>query len=289
MGIAEDVYSAGTSPDMRGTYYADRPFEDWQMKLLIDAVSQAAFLSDSDAGLMTKKLLEMTGPASRSLLENNMQKHVTAPASRFRYTLDALLTAIKEERQVTFRYFDLSDEGEKIFRKDGRRYRVNPYNIYWIAQSYYLICNTDGKDGLGAYRLDRMDSVTKTEDKRLPVTKLPEGDLSEKAARFPEVNASRFMGDTLPVDIRCDAKWLGSLRDVFGYNNVRKLRGSTDQKAKSIYRVLTVDSEGLYISLMQLGGKVEVVAPKKVRVTLKDKLAEVLRLYDSPYAGKSLR
>ena len=275
MGIAEDVYSSGVSPDMRGTYYADRPFEDWQMKLLTDAVNHAMFLSDKDASQMTEKLLEMTGPSSRALLENNMQQHISAPASRFRYTLDTLLSAIKEERKVSFKYFDLNDKGEKVFRKEGRRYLINPYNIYWIERNYYLICNTDGKDGIGAYRLDRMDSVAQTEEKRLPVSRLPGGDFSERAANFPIENANRFTGDKLPVDVRCSKKWLGSLRDVFGYDNVRKIKGSKDA-----YRILTVDSEGLYISLMQLGSRIEVTAPLKVRSTLKEKLKEVLSMYE---------
>ena len=276
MGLAEDVYPGGVSPEMRGAYYADRVFEDWQLKLLTDAVTRAVFIDDTDAREMTDKLIGMAGPSSRALLEDNLQEHTSVPSNRFRYVLDTLLVSIKEGRQVSFKYFDLNEDGKKVYRKNGRRYLVNPYNIYWIDRSYYLICNTDGKSGLSTYRLDRMDNAEKEEAKRLPVTNLPDGDLSEKAAGYPKENASHFLGSRIPVDIRCDKKWLGSVRDVFGYDNVTPLRSKKDTN-----RILTVHAEGLYISLMQLGSKIEVLSPESVRSTLTGKLEELLEVYRS--------
>lgn len=275
MDLVEDTFSAGTSPDMRGCYYIDRPFEDWQLKLLTDAVNHAMFLTDKDAGELTGSILSLAGPSSRKLIENNMQKHVASNTDRFRYILDALLNAIKDEKQITFKYFDLNEEGKKVFRKNGRRYRVNPYHVFWVDSNYYMICNTDGKDDLGAYRLDRMDDIEKTDKPRTPASRLPKGDLTQRAANFPAENANRFMGETLPIEIRCQTKWLGTVRDVFGYNNVSKMRGSKDS-----YKVLTVDSEGLYISLMQLGNKIEVTGPAQVREHFKEKIRELMSLYD---------
>lgn len=275
MDLVEDAFSAGTSPDMRGSYYIDRPFEDWQLKLLTDAVNHAMFLTDKDAGELTDSILSLAGPSSRRLIENNMQKHVASRADRFRYILDALLNAIKDEKQISFKYFDLNEEGKKVFRKNGRRYTVNPYHVFWVDRNYYMICNTHGKDDLGAYRLDRMDDVIKSDKPRTPASRLPKGDLTQRAANFPAENANRFMGDALPIEIRCRPKWLGTVRDVFGYNNVSKIRGSKDS-----YKVLTVDSEGLYISLMQLGSRIEVTGPDRVRQTLKEKLEELLAIYN---------
>lgn len=274
-GLTEDVDTKGIPQDRRGTYYADRPFEDWQLKLLIDAVNHALFLSDKDARQMTETLLRMTGPGSRALLKSNMQQHESVHATGFRYVLDTLLKSIKDEVQVSFKYFDLDENGEKIYRKDARRYLVNPYHVFWVNRNYYLICNTHGKDGLSSYRLDKMDSARISETARIPVSRLPKGDLTEKAERYPTDNASQFMGDSIPVDVRCEKKWLGSVRDVFGYNNVKKIPGTEDN-----YKILTVDSEGLYISLMHLGERIQVLGPEKVRITLTEKLRNILNMYE---------
>jgi predicted DNA-binding transcriptional regulator YafY len=119
-----------------------------------------------------------------------------------------------------------------------------------------------------------MDKAEKEETKRVPVTNLPDGDLSEKAANYPRENASHFLGSRIPIDIRCDKKWLGSVRDIFGYDNVMPVRSKKDT-----YRILTVDAEGLYISLMQLGSKIEVLSPESVRETLAEKIRELMKVY----------
>lgn len=60
--------------------------------------------------------------------------------------------AIKRSRTVSFRY-----------RKNGRLtdkvFKVSPYFLIISGGWYYLICNTDGRDALSHYRIDRMEQV----------------------------------------------------------------------------------------------------------------------------------
>ncbi len=47
------------------------------------------------------------------------------------YAVDGLHTAINDDRQVTFRYFDWRPDGGKEYRRDGALYRVDPVASAW--------------------------------------------------------------------------------------------------------------------------------------------------------------
>ena len=69
----------------------------------------------------------------------------------FQYLME-IGKAIKKIRKITFRY-------RKNGKLSDRVYTVTPYFLVISGGWYYLICNTDGKDNLSHYRIDRMLQV----------------------------------------------------------------------------------------------------------------------------------
>lgn len=66
---------------------------------------------------------------------------------------------IEGSKKVSFRYFSLNYKGEKVFRREGRRYIVNPVVLVCDNDNYYLVCYDDKHEGTANYRLDRMDEL----------------------------------------------------------------------------------------------------------------------------------
>ena len=73
----------------------------------------------------------------------------------FQYLME-IGKAIKKIRKITFRY-------RKNGKLSDRVYTVTPYFLVISGGWYYLICNTDGKDNLSHYRIDRMLQVVALE------------------------------------------------------------------------------------------------------------------------------
>ena len=69
----------------------------------------------------------------------------------FQYLME-IGKAIKKMRKISFRY-------RKNGKLSDRVYTVTPYFLVISGGWYYLICNTDGKDNLSHYRIDRMLQV----------------------------------------------------------------------------------------------------------------------------------
>lgn len=56
-------------------------------------------------------------------------------------------------------YFDYAPNGKRKYRKDKRRYYVNPLGLAYSDDKLYLVCYHDKFDTPTNYRIDRMDEV----------------------------------------------------------------------------------------------------------------------------------
>ena len=71
------------------------------------------------------------------------------------------MTALLEKKQITFRYYDYGLNGEKLYRKNGERYRVNPLGFIYSEGKLYFFCYHDNHAEAGPtkYIVERMDDV----------------------------------------------------------------------------------------------------------------------------------
>lgn len=79
--------------------------------------------------------------------------------SRILYSVDLISKAVCDKKKVSFLYYSLDEHKQKVYRKEGKRYIVNPLVTVWNKDNYYLLTYHDRHEGLMNYRLDRMDDV----------------------------------------------------------------------------------------------------------------------------------
>lgn len=195
-------------------YVADRRFSIPELKILIDAVHAAAFITERKSKELIDKIADLGGDYRSEVLKRNMVCFNTRKHSNehIYYSVDVLENAILTNRKVIFRYFDLNENLEKVYRKEGHHYVVEPIAMVFNEDNYYLMVYSAKHDNTGTYRIDRMDAV-----------EIIEESICEKAitlrstiADHTEQTFKMFAGQAEDVVLQFPSKLIGAVLDKFG-------------------------------------------------------------------------
>lgn len=142
-------------------YIEDRSFSDAEIRILIDAVQAASFITEKKSEELIQKLCE-TGGCHRAKIQRenlvcfNTQKHTNESVY---INVDTLERALQENRQASFLYFDLNENGERVYRREKERYVVDPMALIFENDNYYLMTYSKKHGEIANYRVDRMSAV----------------------------------------------------------------------------------------------------------------------------------
>lgn len=119
-------------------YVAERGFSTSELKILIDAVQAATFITDKKSDELIEKLAALGGNnraelLTRNLVTFNTRKHTN---EQVYYAVLNIETALLKKKKVSFFYYDLDENGEKQFRKDKARYVVDPIAMVMHEDNY---------------------------------------------------------------------------------------------------------------------------------------------------------
>lgn len=103
-------------------HVASRHFEAPEVKLLIDAVQSARFITPKKSKKLVKSLEVFAAPHDTALLKRQLYIDIRAKATNesIYVSVDRIQTAITEQKKIAFRYFDYSPSKERIHRHDGK-------------------------------------------------------------------------------------------------------------------------------------------------------------------------
>ena len=239
-------------------YVVDRKFENAEVTMLSDVI-KASKLNHGQKSSLIQKLTEQLGEhkvlsIAENILNYDMPMHSN---SHIIYSVDAISTAIDECKQISFLYYSLDYKKNKVYRRDGKRYIVNPLFMVWSKDNYYLVCYRDDKEGTANYRIDRMEDVRiesisvsqKAEFENMDIEK-------HKTQMF-----SMFGGETETVELEFTGDMLDDIFDKFGENiKVQKTGDDT-------YRVFAqIQVSPTFFSWVAGScGKMRIITPAKVK------------------------
>ena len=124
-----------------GYRIADRTFELPEVKLLVDLVQSSKFIT-------TKKSRQLIGKLEQLVSKNDakkLQRQVVVADrnktsnEKIYYSVDVIHSAIAENRQIRFHYFDWNVRKEMQLRKDGRFYQVSPGFLPGMTRTIILL------------------------------------------------------------------------------------------------------------------------------------------------------
>lgn len=147
-------------------YVVSRKFDIPELRILIDAVQAASFITPSKTKELIDKIASLGGSSRGKVLKNTTAFNTVKQKNEgIYYNVAALDEGIIAKRQVSFGYFNYDDMGKRIHRKDGERYIVNPIALVFNDNNYYLVCYNDKYQNISNYRVDRMENVCVEESK----------------------------------------------------------------------------------------------------------------------------
>ncbi|MBQ6235519.1 MAG: WYL domain-containing protein [Clostridia bacterium] len=242
----------------KGYYLASRMFESAELKMLVDSVQAAKFLSPKKTRGLIKKLAGLSSRGEAALLRRQLyisDRGKTDNESVF-YNIDAIHGAIGEDREITFVYWQYDLNKKRVPRKSGARYRVSPFALVWDDEFYYLIAYDAADARIKHYRVDKMTRITITDSERQGKDTFAALDMSAYTSR----NFSMFAGEEADVVLDCDANLIGVIVDRFGADV--SVHPSGDGFTAFVKVAV---SEQFFGWIAALGGAVRIVSPQPVK------------------------
>ena len=217
LNALKDYFGMKIEYDQRKKGYRllNPPFEPHELRMLVDGVQSAKFITREKAREITDKIKRLAGKDTVATLNRqtyvadrvrNQNENVVSEA-------DHIHQAIAEDCQISFRYFHYTPDknNPKNYSYDGKRITVSPYALLWNNGNYYLYAYDSKK--FRYYRVDRMESighplVQKREGKEL----FKEKDFTSQKAKVFDM----YGGKEYNVRIRFRKELADAVIDQFG-------------------------------------------------------------------------
>ena len=191
-----------------------------EIKILIDAVQAASFITEKKTAELIEKVAALAGSHSAELLKKNMvcfntRKHTNEAVL---YTVDSIEDAIIRTKKIAFNYFHLNEKAEReyVLTPTGRkkRYYVEPVALVFNEDNYYLMGYMARHPGRTAsYRIDRIDHIEVVEESVLSDEALEK---IETVAEFTGQAFKMFSGELVEVVLQFNKSLVGPVFDKFG-------------------------------------------------------------------------
>lgn len=242
----------------KGYYIEDRSFTVPEIKILIDAVQAASFITDKKTAELIDKIAELGGSHKADILKSNMVCFNTRKHSNesIYYNVGYIEDALQQQLKLSFHYFDLNENGEKVYRRDRREYIVEPVALVFNEDNYYLMAYSAKYDGTANYRVDRMDHVEVVEEHISEKARELRGGLDD----YTEQVFKMYGGQQEDIVLEFDAKLIGVVYDKFGEDT--KMIRSSDDKCVATVRVQI--SPVFWGWLFQFAGQMRILSPDHV-------------------------
>lgn len=190
--------------DKRTGWYMDKhAFDDWEIKLMMDAVCQAKCVSVDEAIIIRDKLLSLTSNRGRSRFSHLMR--VKSGNSEDDVTIgsyiETMLEAMFLRRKIEFQYTEVTNDMKKVLRKEGKKYCLNLYTIYWSSNNYYLIGAHDNYSGLTHYRLDRIVDLQISDEYAIDAKEKIGANPETYIQNYIEESVNYFSGDVIRIEV----------------------------------------------------------------------------------------
>lgn len=263
-----------TSSPKSGYFLASREFEDAEIYLLADAVRTADFITVKKTKQLVNKLYSVLGEGREDVLQKDGISSLRKCSNEsIYYNIDLISTAIARKKQILVEYITRHLENRSI-EKTVKTFTINPYALIWSDDNYYLVGNNIKYDNFTNLRVDKIKSVTITNTPREACPAL--GDKEFDVAAYTQRTFNMFSGEESQIELKCKNELLDKVIDRFTDNIY--IRNCEDGSFS--FSVKAFVSEGLIGWILQFGGGIEVISPRSLRDTVKEKISEMSNAYN---------
>ena len=245
-------------------YVKDRDFSVAEVRILMDAVQSADFITDWKSRLLVEKLSYLVGSRRGETLIDNLIAYNNTKTDNpdIYHNVEIITSAIQQGKQVVFKYFDYDEKHNRVLRRDGAIYEANPYGLVMDDDNYYFLCYVERHKNMIHYRVDRMCEVQISEKDKEEIKIFEDFDIKN----YKKQLFGMFGGETETIKIRFDKCLLDTIFDTFGVKT--RIFKIDEQSYETMVKVQV--SPQFYGWCLSFGDKLKVVEPTMVVEDIKD-------------------
>ena len=221
----------------------NRDFELAELKLLVDSVASAKFITEKKSNELIKKIERLASKQDASMLQRQVyvSGRVKAMNNDVMANVDAIHKAISKNLKISFQYFQ--------------------WNVKKEA------------DMIKHYRVDKMLHIKVETKRREGRNKFREIDMAAYAKKM----FNMFDGEEQNVEILCDNSLAGVMIDRFG-KEVRMLKGD-DEHFRVLVKVAA--SKHFIHWIMALGEGAKIIGPESLVKEVQDEIRRLAEQYNN--------
>lgn len=253
-------------------HVTDKQFEIAELKLLVDAIQSSKFITERKSSELIKKLEQHASRFEAQQLNRQVMVsgRVKTMNESIYYNVDALHTAISENKKIRFEYLNWTLQKTLEPRFEGY-IETSPWALSWDDENYYLIGYSTNSEQIKHYRVDKMRKIRMIDEARDGKKVFERFDL----ARYAKANFGMFGGKSVNVQMRCKNHMIGVIIDRFGVNVPIR----PDGEEHFVVNVDVAVSEQFFGWVFALGESVRITAPDDVVKQMKGALNTVRKQY----------
>jgi hypothetical protein len=254
-------------------YVGSRRFELAELKLLVDSVQSAKFITAKKSSELIKKLEGLASRYEASKLHRQVfvAGRVKTMNESIYYNVDRIQTAIGENSKITFQYFQWNVEKKMELRHDGAVYKVSPWALSWNDGNYYLIAYDGEKGIIKHFRVDKMLHIELNGEKREGKQVFQSFDMAAYARKM----FGMYGGKEERVRLECENSFAGVIIDRFGKDVTLNRLDDTH----FFVNVEAAVSRQFLSWVIGLGEGVKITGPESVVARMEDEICRLMRQY----------
>ena len=264
----------GTQEDRTYSYHiGNRQFELAELKLLVDSVQSAKFITAKKSNELIKKIEGLASRYEASQLHRQVfvAGRVKTMNESIYYNVDRIHTAIAENSRITFQYFQWNVDKKMELRHDGALYEVSPWSLSWNDENYYLIAYDSSEKIIKHFRVDKMLHIKSNGKGREGRQTFQSFDM----AAYTRKMFGMYGGKEEWVQIACENSLAGVMIDRFG-KDISMLRLDD---TRFVINVEVAVSRQFLAWIIGLGEGVTLAGPEDVVAMMNTEIDRLVRQY----------
>lgn len=258
------------------TYYkcGQREFEAAELKVLVDAVQSSRMITAKKSRELITKIEENLSSkyAAKNLnREVYVLNRVKSDNESIYITVDQILTAENENKNIAFQYFKWNIKGDRELKHGGQKYRVSPWTLVWDDENYYLIAYDIEAEKIKHFRVDKMLKVELLDETRAGKSEYEKIDTSTYADKLIKM----YEGEIKTVKLISKNELANVVFDSFG-KDIFPRKEDEEHFKVSVDVAVTKQFFGW---IFGLGGGIKIEGPEEVVEEYKNYLEKNLELY----------
>lgn len=254
-------------------YIGNRQFELAELKLLVDSVQSAKFITEKKSNELIKKIEGLASKYEASQLQRQVfvAGRVKSMNESIYYNVDRIHTAIAKNSKITFQYFQWNVEKKMELRHGGDIYEVSPWSLSWTDGNYYMIAFDGEKNIIKHFRVDKMLNIKSNGKDR-------EGKQAFKSfdmATYGKKMFGMYAGKERRVRIECDNEFAGIMIDRFG----KDISMVPIDNKRFVINVEVAVSRQFLAWVIGLGEGVTIIGPDDVVEMMNNEIERLIKQY----------